>query len=276
MFEEMIDTSGITNHVMTLYGAGDGKIVTRTATANFSPHALTLHSADPDLGGPERPIFLKQLTIRGQPQLKEPVPDFVLAGTGHLARRPGWRNPALAPMPGGAVPQFTPILDMIELGDEVVAECEPSSARFTLMLHGQLDLESYVRRLVESGRVVNRRAIAARADKVQPGETRRCTLSPQVLFKATHISVSPECAPHFDIAGIGTGKDALFVTHEPIAATLFPPIPDEATEARRREIEERLRLAIPLVVPGVCLSIEVINTSREVRDFRGAFHGYMF
>jgi hypothetical protein len=276
MFEEMIDMSGITNHVMTLYGSGDGKLVTRTATANFSPHALTLHSADPDFGGPQHPIFLKQLTVRGQPQLKEPVPDFVLAGAGHLSRRPGWSNPALATMSVGVAPQFTPILDMIELGDEVIAECEPGNARFTLMLHGHLDLESYVRRLIESGRTVSRRGIAVRADKVLPGETKRCVLSPQTLFKATHISVSPECAPYFDIAGIGTGINALFLTGEPIAATLFPPIPDGVTDMRRKEIEERLRLEIPLVMPGVSLSIDVINTSHEVHDFRGVFHGYMF
>ena len=145
-----------------------------------------------------------------------------------------------------------------------------------LMLHGQLDLESYIKRLIESGRAVLRRAVAAQADRVAPGDVQRCLVSPQTLFKATHLSVSPECAPFFEIMNISAGKDSLFVTAEPFAATLFPPIPACIDLPERKVIEERLRFHIPIVVPGMILSLDVRNTSAEVRDFRGAFHGYAF
>jgi len=268
MFDPLYGSQAPQNHVMTFFGRGNEGPVAEKATVNFTPKSISLHAHD---AAPGAPLVLKQILIRGQPQLRGPVPDFALR-----QRHVHQYGPSGFGAPSSFELSFQPILDSVGIGDEISVEVEPAGARFTFVMYGHLDLEDYVARMIEAGQAIDRRALSISADEIQPNSTAIIQASPQVLFKATSLSVSPECAPFFDVADVRAGKDSLFVTSTPFAATLFPPIPDAATAEERERFDEALRVSIPLVVPGMILSVVVSNTSDEPRDFRGAFHGYAF
>ncbi len=63
---------------MTLHGLlGESRQIKAKASANFTPLAITLHT-DRDPGEKKEHIFIKQITIAGKPQLREPVPECVV------------------------------------------------------------------------------------------------------------------------------------------------------------------------------------------------------
>jgi len=104
---------------------------------------------------------------------------------------------------------------------------------------------------------------------VQPNETIVMRVEPNGFFWAKWLSVSPECAEHFDVTDFRIGKDSVFWSADPIDARLLPPIPDDTKPAVREMIEKDF----PVAAPGIILTLVAQNRSTAPQPFRAAVHG---
>jgi hypothetical protein len=250
------------DHVMTLAGELRGdKILRRQASATFSPLALIALIAD----GERRDVVLKQLRIAGNPQLREPVPVFMLAEA-HPPKRVPWPS-------NGPAYRFEPILDVVEQGTEVEAEFDaPEGTRFTLVLSGHLDFGAFLARLAETGSCRVRGAVIGisergtatcgattfgpRTEVSRPDPDGNVVMvmreEPMITFRPRWLAVSPECAPYYEVCDLRIGQDSFFVCATPIAATLLPPLPPTM-----EHLKKYMRLDAPLITPGIHLALTV-------------------
>lgn len=224
---------------------------------------VTLVKKAPESFVPRRIIFPKrladectlvQLEIREQPQLLDPIPGSVLA-----------ENLISLGLPA------------IEVGDEIKAivqrEMGLASGHVQLSILGELSRAAEMKRLIASGYDMHKGMIGFECDESQPPAHVTTHAQSNMLypFKPTRLCVAPECQPHFRIHDLRFGNHSNFWTADPIAASLFPVIPDDAADF----IKEALRIEMPIVHVGEIVTLSCMQISGPSMSFRAALHGFM-
>lgn len=107
------------------------------------------------------------------------------------------------------------------------------------------------------------------------GETITILASSQLEVRGYRLSVDPVIAPHFQIRDIRVGKNSYCINgHDGVAATLFPPIPDNLSPEERLDYEELLKIHLDAAQIGQTLGLTVTNRSRQKHHFSAILWAY--